>query len=331
MIPDISLAEVGEDHYRPRYKSKILRVLNRLSSIWQVKELEKEISSKIDSFKPDILLVYKGSAICRRFLIEVKQTGLYTANVFPDLSPHAHGDSLRKAMGLYDLVISTKSFHPSTWTSIYGYANPCRFVPHGYDPKVHYWPDAPQLQDLDVVLAASWRPEYHQLMLAFATAMPALPIRVVLSGPGWRERKSEFPPAWEFDAPFYGREYCQWLRRGKIVIAPVHTQVVIRGAQQPGDEDTTRSYELAAAGCFFLHRRTPYIQTVYDELTEVPMWDNAQELAELVQKYLPQEDARRAMAGRAQRRAVPAYAIPTRAQNVFEIIQSQLNSRQVMQ
>lgn len=331
MIPNAIIEEVAEDHYFPRHRKKLLRGINRLLRSWQVEEFENNILAKIGSFYPDVLLVYKGSAIGKRFLMKVKKVGLFVVNVFPDASPHAHGKKLREAMGFYDLVISTKPFHAANWNLIYGYMNRCLFVPHGYDPAMHYWPDTPEVQDLDVVLAASWRPEYHELMLKFAVATSELRIRVALSGPGWYERRSAFPSDWEFDGPFYGRNYCHWLRRGKIVIAPVQSKMAIRGVQQPGDEDTTRSYELAAAGCFFVHKRTPYIQAVYDELAEVPMWDSAEELAGLVQRYLPLAADRLAMAARAHRRAVPEYSIPTRAQKVFEIIDDQLNIRQGLQ
>ena len=326
-IPGVLIDEVGEDHYRPHYKSKILRLLNRISSRWQIADLEDEILRKIDSFAPDVLLVYKGSAISAHFLQKVKTTDLLLVNIFPDQSPHAHGKALRRAIGFYDYVISTKPFHPAKWQSVYGYSNPCICVPHGYDPAVHYWANAPDFQEFDVALAASWRQEYHELMLAFAAAIDGLPIRVALSGPGWCERRAEFPPSWEFHGPIYGRSYGTWLRRAKIVIAPVHTQVVVKGHSQPGDQDTTRSYELAAAGCFFLHRDTPYIRTVYDEQTEVPMWKDAHDLAMLVQKYLPLESIRHEMAAKAHCRAVPAYSIPSRALKIHAVIQECVNIR----
>lgn len=327
LIPSVLIDEVGEDHYRPHYKSKILRLLNRIFNRWQITDLEDEILRKLDSFAPDVLLVYKGSAIRADFLQRVKTTAMLLVNVFPDVTPHGHGAALRKAIGFYDYVISTKPFHPAKWQSVYGYSNPCVCVPHGYDPAVHYWTNVPDLQEFDVALAASWRKEYHELMLEFASAIGGLPIRVALSGPGWNERRADFPSNWEFHGPFYGRSYGTWLRRAKIVIAPVHSQTVVNGSLQPGDEDTTRSYELAAAGCFFLHKDTPYIRTVYDEQSEVPMWKNAQELATLVQKYLPLESKRRDMAAKAHRRAVPAYSIPSRALQVHAVIQEYLNIR----
>jgi len=256
--------------------------------------------------------------------------GVLTVNVFPDCSPQAYGRALSRAIGEYDLVVSTKPFHPGGWQHVYGYRNTCVCVPHGYDPTVHYWPTAPSRQVLDVVLAATWRPEYHRLMLDFAKEMRDGSWQVGLAGHGWSVCRGEFPPHWTFADTPTGREYGTFLRSGRIAIAPVQREVVVRGKRQPGDEDTTRTYELAAAQCFFLHRRTDYVQTVFDERTEVPLWDNARELAALVRHYLPRNRERRMMAAAAHARAVPEYSVPNRAAQVMAHIRAQLAGRDLL-
>jgi spore maturation protein CgeB len=328
-IPEILLHEVGEDLYLPKYRGRVLRVCNRILAMFQIAELDREIRRNVAKLKPDLILVYKGSGITKRLLVDLSGCGFPLVNIFPDYSPHAYGAGLKEAIGLYDLVISTKHFHPENWKSVYNYRNKCVFVPHGYDPQVHYWAELPREQDLDVVIASSWRPEYHELLLEFAAVLDDGSVRVGVAGPGWLERRHKFPAQWSFEGARYGRAYSSWLRRGKIVIAPLNTQVVIAGRKQPGDQDTTRSYELGAAGCFFLHRRTPYIQTVYDENSEVPMWDDARELAALVKKFLPLHVERREMAQRAHLRAVPAYSIPSRAQQVYGFLHELVASRPV--
>jgi hypothetical protein len=227
-------------------------------------------------------------------------------------------------MGLYELVVSTKPFHPENWREIYGYSNPCVFVPHGFDPAVHLWANAPEVQDFDVILAASWRPEYHELMTGFAKIIGSTNLRVGVAGQGWSSRKSSFPTNWIFAGPLYGRAYGEWVRRGKIVIAPVHTHVVIDGIRQPGDQDTTRTYELASAYCFFLHRRTSYVAGIYSETNEVPMWDTPEELAEKVLHFLPLDSVRRRMAAAAHKKAVLAFSIPSRAEEVVEHVRNAL-------
>jgi hypothetical protein len=323
-LPSIHIDDLGEDHYFPTGKSLLDRSMSRLLRPWHRARLEREIVRKVELLRPDVLMVYKGYGVSAEAVRRASRSRVLTVNIFPDCSPHAHGTALREAIGEYELVISTKPFHPDGWSEIYGYHNRCVCVPHGYDPAVHYWSAPPERLDFDVVLAATWRLQYQTLMQQLASALRWQPVRLAIIGSGWRERASQFPSHWEIGPPLVGRAYGEWLRRGRIAIAPVHRDMVVHGVRQPGDEDTTRTYNLAAAGCFFLHRRTPYVQTIYDEATEVPMWDDADELAALVRKYLPLNEERRAMAARAHARAVPEYSIPKRAEQALRHVESAL-------
>lgn len=145
-------------------------------------------------------------------------------------------------------------------------------------------------------------------------------LRVAIAGNGWAERAGEFPEEWVFAGEILGAGYARWAQRSKILIAPVNRDVVVNGQRQPGDEDTTRTYELAAANCFFIHRRTDYVQTVYEEETEVPFFDNAEELVKLIRHFIPKDELRFKMASAAHSRAVPAYSIDKRAERIASIV-----------
>ena len=322
VMPDLQVDDVGEDRYFPAGTSVVVRGSNRLLRLWHRAELERDILADLAARAPDCLLVYRGGGVCADFVRRVRQMGIFTVNVFPDYSPHSFGALLRASLGAYDLVVSTKPFHPGGWASVYGYTNRCVCVPHGYDPKLHVWSDPPGVQDFDVVLAATWRHQYQVVMERLAVLCQDLGLRIGIVGNGWRERIGQSQPGWHVAPALSGRAYGEWLRRGRIVVAPVHRDAVARGVRQHGDEDTIRTYELAAMGCFFVHRRTPFAQTVYDERTEVPMWDDAEELANLVRHYLPLDRERADMARRAHGRAVPAYSIPNRAKQVVEQIRA---------
>ena len=324
--PAVRVSAIAEDRYLPRGKSIITRAVRRFVESRQRALVAREVVAKLETRTPDVLMVYKGSSITPAVLQAAKNRGVFTVNVFPDYSPHAYGAHLKEVMGQYDLVISTKPFHPRGWQAIYGYRNPCVFVPHGYDPAVHFWPTPPAAtdQDLDVVIVTGWRRQYNEILADVAESLQGPHLRVAVAGPGWYERARGIPRRWIAGRGLHGRAYGAFLRRGKIAIAPVNRHVVIDGVHQPGDEDTTRTYELAAAGCFFLHQRSAYVQTVYDEGSEVPMWDDAEELAELIQTYLPRTQDRHEMAARAQRRAVPTYSIPVRAMHVLREVEDMM-------
>lgn len=326
-LPGINVEEIGEDHYFPRVRSPLLRLASRVLNRWHRAELARDVVDNIATRCPDVLMVYKGPGVAANLVLNARSKSVFTVNLYPDMSPHAHGKQLATAIGAYDLVVSTKPFHPASWSSVYGYTNPCVCVPHGYDPVVHYWAVAPTNQSIDIALAATCRREYAQLITDLAAALGEFKVRVEVAGYGWEEMQRAWPDNWKCVGALRGVAYADFVRRAKIVIAPVSSSTVVNGFHQPGDEDTTRTYELAAAGCFFLHRRTPYARQVYDEETEVPMWGDAAELAALVRRYLPDDAARRAMAARAHARAVPAYSIPSRAEAVIAHVKAALSAR----
>jgi spore maturation protein CgeB len=316
----LEVDEIQEDLFFPRHRVKWLRAIHRLLYPAYRRELYREVIARVDALRPDLLITYKGHALGSDIIRQIQERGILTVNVYPDCSPHAHGRRHKDAVGQYDLVISTKLFHRALWKSVYGYTNGCNFVPQGYDPALHLVPTLPLHQLYDVVLVATWRPEYGNLMRRLANLLEGHCLKVAIGGNGWSQRRSEFPADWIFVGELHGHSYIRWLRSGKICIAPVTREVSINDVRQPGDEDTTRTYELAAASCFFIHTRTPYVQTLYDEEQEVPMYGTPEELAEKIIHYLNRPDERINMANRAHKRAVPAYSIDSRVDAIVQIL-----------
>lgn len=321
----IKLDEVSEDLFFPKHRAKWLRGVHRLLHKAYKQELYKQILYRVDVFKPDFLMVYKGNSFDMEFIRQLRSLGVQTVNIYPDCSPHAYGEAHRIAVGEYDLVISTKPFHRALWQDVYGYSNVCNFVPQGYDPALHLVASPPVAQPYDVALVATWRPEYGGLIRRLAELLAGHGVKMAIGGNGWVQRRDEFPADWVFAGELQGRSYINWLRQGKICVAPVTREVLINGVRQPGDEDTTRTYELAAAHCFFIHRRTDFVKTLYDENEEVPLYDTPEELAEKILHYLAHPDERARMAAQAHRRAVPAYSLDSRADDVVTILAEQLD------
>jgi glycosyltransferase involved in cell wall biosynthesis len=325
--PGIEIEEINEDALVPKPRAPWLRALNRVLRPAYQKELYKQIISSVSSFNPDVVMTYKGHPINAGLVRELQSMGRVVVNVYPDCSPHAHGDEHKEAVGAYDLVISTKPFHPPIWKSVYGYDNACVFVPQGYDPALHLVENVPTAPRFDLVMVATWRPEYHNLMKALARLLADETISVGIGGSGWTGHQKDYPSEWVLLGPLHGRSYVKWLRQGRICLAPVTRDITIGGAKQPGDEDSTRTYELAAAHCFFIHRRTDYVRTVYDANSEVPMFETPEELAEKITYYLGHASARDQFAEAAHRRAVPAYLLDNRAKEVVNVLEGVLKTR----
>lgn len=323
---DVELDEISEDVWFPRPRARWLRAVNRLLAPANRREFNGHTLEMVRTLRPEVVIAYKGSLVRRDLIAAIRDAGAFVVNVYPDCSPHAHGAAHRDAVGVYDLVVSTKSFHPANWAATYGYRNRCSFVPQGYDPSLHLVLEPPTEFRYDVVMVATYRPEYGKLIIDAGKAFSDPSCRVAIGGYGWEAVHGFLPRHWELCGPVHGRSYVSLLREGKVCIAPLTREVVIDGRRQPGDVDTTRTYELAAAHCFFVHRRTDYAQSLYQE-NEVPMYDSAFELGELVRHYLAKDDERGRLASRAHRRAVPAYSLDARAEQIVKLLKHELEGR----
>lgn len=317
---DIELADLSEDSWFAKPRRRWLRALNRLTASAYRAEFNAQVLDHVRWLRPDVVMTYKGYYVHADLIRAIRTAGAFAVCAYPDCSPHAHGEVHHKAVGEYDLVISTKPYHPALWHDLYGYHNRCVFVPQGYDPALHLMAAFPTEQPFDIVMVSTYRREYGQLMVGLAHELNDPQLTVAIGGNGWKATRTPLPAHWRLLGGLHGREYVSALRSGKICIAPLTREVVIDGQRQPGDVDSTRTYELAAAHCFFIHRRTEYVKTLYDEASEVPMFDNVRELAGHVRHYVAAADARAAMAAAAHRRAVPEYAIDRRAAQIIDAI-----------
>jgi spore maturation protein CgeB len=306
--------EVGSDLVVPLAPHHPLRGIYRLLAPLQIAELHAQIRRACEDFRPDVILVYKGNHLDASLIGELKRRYAPVVNYFPDASPHLFGGTFLAAMGEFDLVISAKRFHPPLWRTLYGYQNACVHVPQGYDPGLHLRSTPSSEQPYDVVLAATWRPEYERMVLDLMH-LQARRLKIAIAGGGWTERKLRMDGLSILGVK-PSMSYVEWLRRGKVVLAPVMTEVAVSGPRQPGDQITDRTFQCAAAHTFFIHRRTQEAREYYDEATEVPMFDDATELSAQLDRFLNAPDLRLRFAAAAHKRAVPAYSIDGRAAEV---------------
>lgn len=322
--PDTQFESVGVDLLVPRHNGPALRGANRLLRPFQIRELEDQIERACLDFEPDVIVVVKGWHFGPKYIRRLRETYAPVVNIFPDASPHAHGDRLKAAMGEYNLVICRHRQHPAVWKSLYGYDNVARHVTHGYCPKLHYRAAPSVDQPFDVVMVATGRSEYAELLRGVARRLSKQSLTVAVAGNGWDKWGFSSEAAISFVGVKPGAAYTEWLRKGKIVIAPVQTVVTVNGVSQTGDEITARTFQCAASNSFFIHRRSEEISLYYDEDSEVPLYNDAEELADKVGHYLGHHEERREMAAAAHARAVPAYSFDARAREITDHIRAEL-------
>ena len=320
--PAIELDELAEDGFLPKVRSRGLRALNRITRPLYRQDFNNQVLDRVRHNSSDFLVTYKGNFVHADLLRRVSAMGVKTVNIYPDCSPHAHGKPHREAVGLYDLVISTKEYHPDLWHELYSYQNRCVFVPQGYDPLLHLVSRPQSDFQFDVVMIATYRPEYGRLILDFLHAIGRANIKVAIGGHGWNVLKSQLPSSWQFLGGITGRGYVDALRAGKICVAPLTRQMAVDDKPQPGDVDTTRTYELAAAHCFFVHQRTDFVRDLYESIG-VPMFEGGDELAEQVMRYIDAPVDRSRIARAAHQHAVPRFSTDSRAAEIYELLKAE--------
>ncbi len=314
----VKVDEVNEDLYYPHVSNRPLRIAMRILGPLFRAELFQQVCQRVKITKPDIVFIVKGVYISDSHIDEIKILGPKIVLRFPDYSPFVHGERLKCSAGRYDLVVSAKPLHPQMWRETYHYTNRCVCVPHGYNPELHLQNVPPDNPTHDVVMVASARPEYLEILDALAGSDQTASLNVAIGGDGWEQSRAKFPSHWNFIGPARGEAYIAALRSGKIVVAPITTYTMVDGVRQTADVDTARSYEIAAAYCCFIHRRSDYIAGIYNENTEVPLFSSGEDLVAKILYYLPRAEERRHMAEAAHRRAVPSYSIDARAAQIIE-------------
>lgn len=308
------------------------RLAGRLLLPMWAAAVRRRVLASCARFRPDVILVVKGSLFEADFIRELSARFAPAVNYFPDASPHGQGARIRRTLGAYDLVISAKAQHPGRWRDPFGYANRCVHVPHGYDTQLHERPDppAPDEARFDVVMVAGGRTEYADLIAGAIDRLADQGVTFGIGGGGWQHRGFDGRPGVTMLGPLPGAAYVEGLRMGRIVVAPVQTVLHFDGREQPGDEVSARTYQCGAAHVFFLHRRTAEARSLYDEDTEVPMFEDSAELADKIAYYLQRPEARAALASAAHRRAVPAYSQDQRAREIVAYLREAVAARRAL-
>jgi hypothetical protein len=118
--PDVVVDELAEESFYPNMPQRWLRAAARLLRPMHRRAVHAKVLGRVKAFRPDVFVTYKGATLDRELIEQVRARGVLTANVYPDASPHAHGEAHREAVGAYDVVISTKIYQPRVWKSVYG-------------------------------------------------------------------------------------------------------------------------------------------------------------------------------------------------------------------
>lgn len=212
----------------------------RLRKPWRLAALRRALIETADRHGANLVLAVKGLGLDPATLATLKRNGAKCANYYPD----SQFDSLPLAfLAHYDLVVTTKSFEIAPLQTVLP-AERVAFVHHGYTPEVHRRLPRPAEQDIDVLHIGNAAPEKATMLVALASAMPDLNLRVI--GAGWADYARGTPleravAGIQLTADYYAAE----IARAKITLG-VHMGKVSPTSYR--DLVSTRSFEIPACG-----------------------------------------------------------------------------------
>ena len=309
---------VGLDTFFPAVdRSLFARGLRRALSPFYREQFNRRLLRTVRSRRPDIVVVYKGTAIQPSTLAEIRGSGIWLCCVMPDITWERHWLLDRRIFSYFDHIFTTKSFGVKDFETRLNVQS-VSMLPHGFDSDVHRplkldshdWSGEPPRP---ISFIGLWSPSKERWLAHVATAVGADKLNIW--GNAWgRASASLLRPSIRAESIF-GDYYAAAITASKINLGLVHERVP---GGVSGDQVTSRTFEIPACGGFMLHERTSELADHYQEGREVACFDSHDELVEKVRYYLDHEDERVQIARAGYRRCVRDHSLTNRAAVIVE-------------
>jgi len=303
---------VDQDRYVPTGRGLASRAVRRLMQPAFVRDFNRAVLYNADRLDPHLLVVFKGAYIVPETIQRLKDRGIWTCVFYPDVSFMVHGSYIPRALPLYDHVFTTKSFGIEDMRSRLGVHN-ATLLYHGFDPTVHRpLPDGsvvPTSFHCDVSFVGGWSAKKEEMILSVCRTLPDAKVNVW--GTRWDSASAALKARLAVTGPIYGDMYAAAIQASRINLGLLHERVL--GASS-GDQVTSRTFHIPAAGGFMLHERTDELAKFFTEGKEVACFDGPEELAEKVAYYLGHDDERERIRLIGHQRCVSENSLVQRAQ-----------------
>lgn len=297
-----------EQHLLLRAATKILRPCQILS-------FNRAIIQKFRLFEPEVLFVYKGSFVLPSTLNEIKSSGSYLANFYPDVSMFSHGKLLPRTLPLYDLIYTTKTFGIKDLKTIFGVENSV-FIPHGFDPDIHRrvegFQSLKEKYQCDVSFIGTWSKKKESYLAFVKEKLPDINLRIW--GNQWENCSSSILKTSIQYTEIIGDLYALAIQSSSINLGILSEKV--KGASS-GDRITSRTFHITGSGGFLLHERNEESVQYFEDGKEASFFDSLEELVEHIRYYLENERERKAIQEAGYQRALKEHSLDNRALEVL--------------
>ena len=309
---------IGLESFFPAVdRSLFARGLRRaLSRFYQV-QFNRRVLNAVRTLGPDLVVVYKGTAVQPATMAEIRGNGVWLCFVMPDLSWEGHWLLDRRIFGYFDQIFTTKSFGVEEFRSRLNVRN-VSFLPHGFDSDVHRplklgtnsltgEPPRP----ISFIGARSSAKERWLVHLARAVG----PDMLSIWGDAWGRAAAPVLRPSICGKAIYGDFYAAAITATRINLGLLRERVA---GSVSGDQVTSRTFQIPACGGFLLHERTAELAGHFEEGREVACFGSPDELVENVRYYLDHEAERAQTAEAGFRRSVRDHSLKNRARAIVE-------------
>jgi spore maturation protein CgeB len=300
---------------------KIMKIAERLLRRRNQASYNQAILNSVADCAPQIFLTVKGSFVTAETLEELGRRDIFRVLFYPDVEfDHVGMDG---AIHLYDLVITTKSFHSSYLDRVVG-PERWAYVDHGYVAEHHRAVSVPDREEdyrYDILFIGTYSSYKAQWLEQVVRVNKDRSILIV--GNQWQEKcRGTLLESFTLGRSVSGDFYADLIGASRINVA-LHTGPV----RTPGWEDriSTRTFEIPACGGFMLHIDNDEVRRLYDVPSEIDTFASPEELVAKTEHYLKRPDERRRIAAAGHRRAVPSYSLDSRAVQVDQLVRARLH------
>ena len=249
-------------------KSIINKILYRLGYSQILKKINSKLIEKVDDFKPDVILVFKGMEIFPETLEKIKATGILLSNYNPDnpyiFSGRGSGNkNITNSIGLYDVHFTySKSIlselnlkHPKS--HVY-------YLPFGFDVDDDLYEECKKQQEI-VKVCFLGNPDKYRAK--FIEKLCELGIKIDVYGNNWQKYISH-NNCTSFDG-VYDLDLWKTLAKYRVQLNIMRPHNM--------DSHNMRTFEIPAIGGIELAPNTPEHRLFFNEGKEIFLYQNEQE------------------------------------------------------
>ena len=311
------LIEVMDEFYyiSLQSKNKLTKIAERLLRPRQAAEFNTAIRKKVDLFKPDVILVYKGTFVQPETLEYAKAKHCKVVLFYPDVSTTSHCPFIPQCIPQYELIFTTKTFGIDDIQAKYGNKNMV-LVPHGYDPEIHRILPVSS-RDLssygnDVSFIGTWSPKKEKWLAYIKEQIPGIDLKIW--GGQWNKVSTEVLNSSIQGNEILGDLYAMAIQCSKINLGILSEQ---RVGSSSGDLITSRTFHIPGAAGFMLHERNAESIQYFKEGEEAGFFDGPEEMVKKIKFYLANDALREQIRMAGHRRVLAENSLDARAETIL--------------